>query len=60
MSSALRIQFVSIAAVILLGIGLTGFDKVHWVLYLPVVMLTFAGVTGICPGLTVWKKIGFK
>jgi hypothetical protein len=57
--SAYRILFLSIAGVVLLGIWLTGFDRAHWFLYLPVVMLTVAGLTGICPGLILWRKIGF-
>jgi hypothetical protein len=58
--SALRMQFLSIAAVVLVGIWLTGFDRVHWFLYVPVALFGFAGATGICPGLIFWKKIGFK
>jgi hypothetical protein len=58
--TAQRMQFISIVVVVFIGITLTGFDKVHWFLYLPVVMLLFAGITGICPGLLFWKKIGLK
>ena len=58
--SALRMQFLSIAVVVFVGIWLTGFDKAHWFLYVPVVMFAFAGISGICPGLIFWKKVGFK
>lgn len=58
--TAIRMQFISIAAVVFTGIALTGFDKVHWFLYFPVVGLLFAGLTGICPGLTFWRKAGLK
>ncbi|OGW28311.1 MAG: hypothetical protein A2X59_10385 [Nitrospirae bacterium GWC2_42_7] len=58
--TALRMQFISIAVMVFIGIMLTGFDKVHWFLYLPVIMLSFAGITGICPGLLFWKKVGVK
>jgi hypothetical protein len=58
--TALRMQFLSIAVVVFIGILLTGFEKVHWFLYLPVAVFLFAGVTGICPGLLLWKKLGFK
>lgn len=58
--NALRMLFISVAGMILLGIWLSGFDKVHWFLYLPVAFLTFAGITGICPGLIFWNKVGFK
>lgn len=59
-SAALRVQFVSIALNVLIGIWLTGFDKVHWWLYVPPAALTFAALTGICPGLGVWKKCGLR
>lgn len=58
--SALRMQFLATAAMILIGIWLTGFSEAHWFLYLPVVMFVFAGITGICPGLLFWKRLGFK
>ena len=58
--SAIRMQFISMAIVVFIGIFLTGFEKVHWFLYVPVVMLLFAGLTGICPGLLFWKKVGLK
>ena len=58
--SAIRMLFLVMAAFILLGIWLTGFSVAHWLLYLPVAALVFAGVTGICPGYMVFKKLGFK
>lgn len=58
--SAIRMLFISVAALILLGIWLTGFNVVHWVLYLPVAALLFAGITGICPGYMMFQKLGFK
>jgi len=58
--SAIRMLFLFMAALILLGIWLTGFNTVHWVLYIPVAALTFAAVTGICPGYMVFSKLGFK
>jgi hypothetical protein len=58
--SALRMLFLTIALVILIGIWLTGFGKVHWFLYVPMAMTLFAGITGFCPGLKLWGKLGFK
>ena len=58
--SAMRMVFLTLAALILLGIWLTGVNTVHWVLYLPVAALAFAGITGICPGYLLFHKIGFK
>ena len=57
---ALNMQFFTIALLFLVGIWLTGFEKVHWFMYVPIVVLIFAGITGICPGLWFWKKIGLK
>jgi len=47
----MRFFLLVMGSVVLLGIWLTGFDKVHWLLYVPVVFFYFAAVTGICPGL---------
>jgi len=52
--------FLSIATIIFAGIWLTGFDRVHWILYLPPAFLAFAGISGICPGLIFWRKLGFR
>ena len=58
--SAIRMLFLFMAAFILLGIWLTGFSVAHWVLYIPVAALIFAGITGICPGYMIVQKLGFK
>ncbi len=60
MSSVMRAPFIAIAVLILTGIWLTGFSSAQWFLYIPIVALTFAGITGICPGLMLWKKLGLK
>lgn len=56
-SNALRMTFILIGLIIFLGIWLTGFILVHWVLFLPAVFLIFAGATGICPSLIINKMI---
>jgi hypothetical protein len=33
-----------------LGIWLTGFELVHWLLYLLALVVTFAAVSGLCVG----------
>lgn len=58
--SAQRMLFLSVASMLWLGIWLTGFQTIHWLLYLPAVFLLFAAITGICPGLMMWRKLGFK
>lgn len=58
--SAIRILFIFMAAFITAGIWLTGFNTVHWLLYIPPAALLFAGITGICPGYMLFRKLGFK
>lgn len=58
--SAQRMLFFTVAALLFGGIWLTGWSQVHWLLYLPAGMLVFAGLTGICPGLMLYKKLGFQ
>jgi len=58
--SAIRMLFIFMAAFISLGIWLTGFQQVHWLLYIPPAALLFAGVTGICPGYMIFRKLGFR
>ncbi len=48
-SNEMKAWFVVFSVVIWIGIYLTGFEVVHWFLYIPAVMLIFAAVTGICP-----------
>ncbi len=58
--TAMRMTLLTIAAIMLAGIWLTGFDRAHWVLYIPPAFLGSAGITGICPGLIIWSKLGLK
>lgn len=60
MGSAFRMLFIFMAAFIMVGIWLTGFNTVHWLLYIPPAALLFAGITGICPGYMLFRKLGFK
>lgn len=50
-SPAMRFFFSFAASMMLLGIWLTGFSVVSWVLYVPLGFFGFAALTGICPGL---------
>jgi hypothetical protein len=56
-STSMRLLFLTIAALIWVGIWLSGYNSVHWILYLPAAFLTFAAATGICPGLHILGKI---
>lgn len=46
----MRSSFTFAAVVIWLGIWLTGFEVVHWLLYIPALVVTFAAVSGLCVG----------
>ncbi len=56
--NVLRKLFLSMAAMVL-GIWLSGFDKVRRALHLPVALLTLVTVTtGVCPVPAFWSKVG--
>ena len=60
-SKPMRVWFAFFGAVIWVGIYLTGFSNVHWLLYLPAAGMTFAAITGICPSqIGVFKLFGSK
>ena len=48
-STEMKVWFALFGIIIWVGIYLTGFSSVHWLLYVPAVALIFAAVTGICP-----------
>jgi ABC-type polysaccharide/polyol phosphate export permease len=58
--TAIRMLFIVMSILIFVGIWLSGYNTVHWILYLPAVFLAFAGITGICPGYIIFKKLGLK
>ncbi|MCK5446175.1 MAG: hypothetical protein KAI73_11180 [Rhodospirillaceae bacterium] len=60
MGSALRLLLLTMSTVIFVGIWLSGYDQVHWLLYAPASFMLFAAITGICPGLIIWRKLGFS
>lgn len=53
----MRFFFLVSGTIIWIGILLTGFRTVHWVLYIPAVFFLFAALTGICPGIIVSRKL---
>ncbi|TSA29312.1 MAG: hypothetical protein D4R68_02570 [Ignavibacteriales bacterium] len=59
--TAMRVWFLVFAVIIFVGIYLTGFSNAHWFLYLPVIGMVFAAVTGICPSqIAINKMFGSK
>ena len=58
--TAQRMMFLTAATVISLGIFLSGWNQVHWLLYFPPVGFLISGLTGLCPPIFLYKKLGFK
>ena len=54
---AVRLFLFMLAMVSLASAWLTGFNTVHWFAYVLPAFLTFAAMTGLCPGLMISKKI---
>jgi hypothetical protein len=52
-----RVFFFNMAVISLIGLWLTGFDKVHWFTYVLPGGLLFASATGFCLGFVVSKKV---
>ncbi|MCW8956647.1 MAG: hypothetical protein OQL09_07170 [Gammaproteobacteria bacterium] len=60
MISANRMLYLSFSLLMLAGVWLTGFETAHWLLYVPIVFSGFAGISGFCVNLWLWKKLGFR
>lgn len=54
-SPSVRLFLLVVGLVIWGGIALTGFQQVHWLLYLPASFLVLAAVTGFCPGMIITR-----
>jgi hypothetical protein len=57
LSPAMRSFFLFAGGMIWCGIWLTGFNVVHWLLFVPASFFTFAAITGICPGMIFFKAV---
>jgi len=53
----MRIWFLGPILMLWIGIYLTGFDVVHWLIYVPSAFALFAFVTGLCPGMFLIRNI---
>jgi len=56
-SAPMRLFMFNASLIILVGIWLTGFDIVHWSLYLVPAFFIFAAATGLCLGLAIPRII---
>ena len=56
-SPSVRLFLFVVGSVIWGGIALTGFQQVHWLLYVPAVFLVGAAITGFCPGMIISRML---
>ena len=56
-SIPLRAFFLTSSLVSWVGLWLTGFSTVHWLLYIAPTAFLVAGVSGICPGMMISTKL---
>jgi len=57
MEVAMKAFFLFVGLLLWLGIWLTGFDKAHWILYLPATFFLISAITGICPGMIFFRGL---
>ncbi len=57
MDIAMKAFFLFVGLFLWAGIWLTGFEAVHWLLYLPATFFLFSAVTGICPGMIFFQGL---
>ena len=57
MDLATKAFFLFVGFFLWAGIWLTGFEVVHWMLYLPATFFVFSAITGICPGMILFKEL---
>ncbi len=55
--SEMRLWFVGPILFLWGGIYFTGFDLVHWLLYIPATLVVFAFVSGRCPGMLLIRYV---
>lgn len=55
--NAMRVFLLNASLFIMIGIWLTGFDKVHWFIYAIPVIFTLSATFRICPGINLWRIV---
>ena len=55
--NAMRLFLVNSTLFMLIGIWLTGFDRVHWFMYVLPAIFTVSATFGICPGINLWRMV---
>ena len=57
MDTPMKAFFLFVGLVLWMGIWLTGFQLVHWILYLPATFFLISAVTGVCPGMLFFNEV---
>ena len=50
-----RLTFLNTSILAFIGILLSGFDQVHWFIYVVPAVYLFSAATGFCPGVAISK-----
>ena len=56
-SAVQRLTFFNTSVLAFIGIYLTGYNQVHWFIYVVPVVYLFSAATGFCPGLAISKLL---
>jgi hypothetical protein len=57
LTQAHRLFFMNLTLLSSIGIWLTGFDQVHWFVYIVPAALLFAALSGYCVGLDIARMV---
>lgn len=57
MTIELRLLFINVTVISVIGIGLTGYEHMHWFVYVLPAALLFAAASGYCIGLDIIKRL---
>lgn len=57
MEASMKTFFLFVGVLLWIGIWQTGFKASHWLLYLPATFFLFSAVTGVCPGMILFKEL---
>jgi len=55
--SSTRLFMILMTVIMGLGIWLSGYNSVHWLLYIPPIAFLIAAIIGICPGMLVSRLL---
>ncbi len=55
--NAMRLFLINAAIFVMVGIWLTGFDQVHWFLYVIPGIFSLSAMFGVCPGINLWRMV---